>query len=343
MKIIHSFCVLFLLGSVNAYGMKIHECGPINGTTVYNLKYEDGVDDSVNNPGGIVKDFFIFGSNADRVPRKCRCLSDDDRVNRDSDISWYSTSYFTATSPLSKYSAGGVQYLNLNESLSIASYYYIGKVNKYYTVPFNDKKNNYEERCVNNWMENPSANTGAKGKIDLRFKKTVIGATHFSGLVSSLYASLRKSVNSTTPIAQTYLDITVKTPALCTIREGSNISVDLGIVASADMNKGAVPNSYTKRNVNLTFDCNFDGSLDLTLMGKASTLAEFYASSNSEVGIAIERSGKLIKPNQSGNQVPLDSHRVGHFDAKAYPVKTISGSPMPGDYSGSVNVFVDVL
>ncbi|MGF1793515.1 fimbrial protein [Photobacterium profundum] len=341
MNIIKLLYVLLIFGSCNVFALKLHECGPINGTTVYNLKYEDGVDDSVNQPGGIVKKFFTFGSNADRVPRKCRCVSDD-RSARD-DITWYTTTYFTATSPLSKYTSANIQYLDLNESLSIASYYFIGTINKYYTVPFNDKKNTYDERCVEGWMNNPSANTGAKGKIDLRFKKTVIGATHFNGKVSSLYASLKKNVSSTTPIAETYLDITVKTPALCTIREGSNISVDLGTVASAEMNKGAVPNGYTKRDVNLTFDCNFDGSLDLTLMGKASTLTEFYASSNSEVGIAIERSGKLIKPNQSGNQVPLDSHRVGHFDAKAYPVKTISGSPMPGDYSGSVNVFVDVL
>lgn len=341
MKIIHLFCVLFSLGSCNVFALKLHQCGPINGTTVYNLKYEDGVDDAANKPGGIVTDFFIFGSDADRVPRKCRC-GDDDRNSRDSDD--ISTTFFTATSPLSiDTSRGGIQYLNLNESLSIASYYYIGKVNKYYTVPFKNKKNTVPQICDDDWSYNYTANTGAKGKIDLRFKKTVIGATHFTGKVSSLYASLKEYVNSPTPIAETYLDITVKTPALCTIREGSNISVDLGTVASADMNKGAVPNGYTKRDVSLTFDCNFDGSLDLTLMGKASTLTEFYASSNSEVGIAIERSGKLIKPNQSGNQVPLDSHRVGHFDAKAYPVKTISGSPMPGDYSGSVNVFVDVL
>ncbi|PSV45321.1 fimbrial protein [Photobacterium indicum] len=327
-------------------GLVMNECRPIEGTSIYTQEFTGSVDEAINKPGGIAKGFFEFTSNGGKVPRECKCKLGGLLNNSDK---WYDTTYFTATTPLSHSKHNRIQYLDLNDSLSVAMYYWIGKRNEYLDVPFKNEKNTYPELCTKvahksgGWTYNPSADTGAKGKIDLRFKKKVVGSTTFSGLVSTLYASLNKNVSSKEPIAQTYLNITVNTPAFCSIEEGSTINIDLGSVASQDMNYGKEPTGYNKRDLNLTFNCNFDGKLDLTMLGKASTLSDFYATTNTDVGIAIERNGNLVIPNKKGNEVPLDRNQVGHFDAKAYPVKTTSNVLTPGDYSGSVNVLIEVL
>lgn len=331
--------LIFFMGYVSpSLALNMFQCRPIDGVAIYTQEYSGDISESINKPGGIAKDFFEFNSGGGKVPRECKCRSYD----RD-DSTWYDTTFFTATTPLTHSTHNGIQYLDLNEYLSVAMYYWIGKRNVYLDVPFTNEKNTYQERCVDGWMTNLAADTGAKGKIDIRIKKQIIGSTQFHGLVSTLYASLKNSVSSPDPIAQTYLDLTVNTPAFCSIDEGSTINIDLGEVVSSDLNYGKEPTGYTKRDLNLTFRCNFDGQLDLTLLGKSSSLPEFFATSNSEIGIAIERNGSLVKPNEKGNSVPLDGSHVGHFDAKTYPVKTNNSAVLPDNYTGSINVLVEVL
>lgn len=329
----------FFIGySSPSLALRMFQCKPIDRIATYNQEYSGDISEMINKPGGIVKNFFDFSNKGGKVPRKCKCLNYD-REN----INWYDTTFFTATTPLRYSIHNRVKYLDLNEYLSVAMYYWIGKRNIYLDVPFTAEKNTYPEICSDGWMMNENADTGAKGKIDIRIKKQIIGKTHFHGLISSLYASLRKSVSSPIPIAQTYLDLTVNTPAFCSIDEGSTISIDLGEVISSELNYRKEPTDYIKRDLNLTFRCNFDGQLDLTFLGKTSSLPEFFSTSNSKIGVAIERNGTLVKPNVKGNSISLDRHHIGHFNAKTYPVKTENSIVLPDEYTGSINVLIEVL
>lgn len=260
----------------------------------------------------------------------------------------YSYEYWSATSDYPSYDKNYVQITpNLRVNIFPFIYYSTNDAGNYFSVPFSNIKSSSSKPCN---VQNRATKSGTVANISVRITKPAIGSLLFSGPVAKIYLNHSGDpVNpADPPLAIIYLDLNFSVPNNCTVRPGGVINIDLGQSVRATQFKGRAyplpPKSYTLRNLDLTFDCDFSNAdVDVILLGTFDAQRQGFATSSPDISVIVtDDKGAIIPPQSEAGYVSIGDDKISNtLHLKAYP--TNSGSeamPAATSYTSTATIQV---
>lgn len=137
--------------------------------------------------------------------------------------------------------------------------------------------------------------------------------------------------------------IVIPIPTVCSINNGNSLNVAFGNVRTDTI--GTSPSLASQAiNVNLSIVCNTSLTQEtvIRLVAASTTFSdELMATSNSNLGIAIQHNGKLVKP--FGTFPIRLKNGNGQEQITLYPVKNAAQEPKEGDFTASATLIVESL
>ncbi|HAV1831919.1 TPA: fimbrial protein [Enterobacter hormaechei subsp. steigerwaltii] len=126
------------------------------------------------------------------------------------------------------------------------------------------------------------------------------------------------------------------------------INVDLGQNIRASQFRGQAypqpPKSYTARNVDLTFDCDFSNAdVDISLVGTRDTQQQGFASSSPDISVIVaNQDGTIIPPQSNAGYVTVGSDKVSNtLHLKAWPPNSgTAATPEASSYTATATIMV---
>ncbi|QBC03413.1 fimbrial protein [Enterobacter cloacae] len=256
--------------------------------------------------------------------------------------------YFSADSTLTPTTNDGHQWYYINEYLD--STVALNIMGAAHYVPFR----NVRGGMANDAATNTQVNGGGSGKIDLRFKKAVMGSSSFENVhVADFYVTKSTTATSPEPVAQIFLSGTVVVPQNCVINAGTVISLDLGEMYSSDfISVGEKPRNVNAKSFNVPVSCNYGASLaNLTLRvdgTPAASVPDALETTNPDVGVKIIASdGMTLRPADTSSAIPITLDMVDsdtyttNVSLQAYPVSTTGLPPAEGTFTALAILRID--
>ncbi|ASG69269.1 long polar fimbrial protein LpfD [Salmonella enterica] len=326
-------------------------CTPTGGTHNFTGLLEKTVTDvSRNASGATFPDFWSWdlGGNYQAV---CECLAGADNK---------APVYYKAIPQLAPgHSESGRQYYIVNNNIQVSADIWIqGQLQKYVTVPFSDRSNDYASHDLCDVDSTGGfITTGSKGKLSLYINHPFVGQLDIpSTNIVDLFGTRKAGVYGATPMASVYLSGRIIVPQGCELSTGSTLEIPFGEFKASDFKdrKGQMPTGAASITKELQFKCtNISDGIKIFLriegMPNASD-SNAIDMGNPDIGAVIEgANGKILVPNDASVNQELsvsglvdDTHRTASTTISAYPISTTGKLPAAGDFEGIATMRIDV-
>ncbi|MCW6016423.1 fimbrial protein [Serratia marcescens] len=317
------------------------ECLSTGGTHVYTPSVDYTLTDPSQNTAGRIISNATGWSLGSSFKGDCDCTG----------VTGKPPVYYRAIVPSGSlfYDDGTNKYYQITDKLAVASAVWIeGYRTAYVSVPFDSTSNLYPDTCSD--YKNSTFDTGKKGRISLYFIKPFVGREVIPATtIMNIYGSLISGSFGSTPMTSVILSGTITVPQSCKINDGQVINVDFGdIYNTALKTKGAGPNGYSPKVVQMAYICNniSEGvKLSFTFKGQASSGdSSALATNNNDVGVRIEdTNGTVVSPNSGKLPAQFDySTQSGSTSFRTYPVNTSGNTPTAGEFSSTATIVANM-
>lgn len=324
-------------------------CTP-SATHSFSAVLEKTITDTSENASGTVFPDFWSWDLGGAYQGTCECPAGTDT----------SLVYYKAVPSLSfGHNQSSRDYFIINDNIQISADIWIqGDRNDYFTVPFSDEDNNLIGR-TNCDVDGSSVGfgTGNKGKLSLYIHHPFVGEMTIPNTkIVDLFATRKRGVYGSTPMASVYFSGHIIVPQGCELSSGSTLEIPFGEFKASDFKdrKGQIAKNATKFTKELQFKCtNISDGVKVFLhiegMPNAND-SNAIDMGNPDIGAVIEgANGKILVPNDASvNQElsvsPLvdETHRTASATISAYPISTTGKLPAAGEFEGIATMRIDL-
>jgi len=314
------------------------DCGPVNGTRMYDFPLNYLLQDpSQNTTGRIINEAYSWnlGSNYNVT---CSCPAGTS----------YSPGYVTTRVPDTglAYSDGTLNFYNISDTLAVASAVWIqGNVRRNVATPFASVSNDTASPCSRGVFA-----TGSRGAVSLYFKRPFVGVQTIPRTkVVDVYIATDPSTQSTTPVSTVWMSGTVTVPQSCEINGGGVITVPFGNVLSGDIStKGEMAKNFTPKKVDLNVACtNISEGVKVSLSFQGTPDANdptALSTTNADVGVRIQDpNGATVAPLNGRLPIAMDyTAQAGTSSINLFPFNTSGKEPDLGDFSATATIRAEI-